>query len=107
VPARPGSVSVTIGGQTYRLRSEGERGEAERLHRVASHVDATMARIRERTGTVDTRDLAVLTALNLARELVALRERPASAPTGAEAERLRRLVALAESALEAGDPGDR
>ena len=34
-----------------------------------------MATVEERTGTVDSLDVALLTALNLARELVEIRER--------------------------------
>ena len=88
-----GSVAVKIGGQEYRIKSDADESW---LHEVASHVDATMERVRQRSGTVDTRDLAVLTALNLARELLALREDS----VGPGRERLRALIALAESGLE-------
>lgn len=90
-----GSVAVKIAGHEYKIRSDADEAW---LQKVASHVDATMLRIREHTGTVDTRDLAILTALNMARELIALRENPG---TAAPAE-LRSLIDLAESGLSDG-----
>jgi cell division protein ZapA len=91
------SVSVRIAGRDYKVR--GDADEAW-LQKVAGSVDDAMDRIRKRTGTVDSHDLAVLTALNLARELVGIREsiRSAGIP-GADPERLRQLVDLAESSL--------
>jgi cell division protein ZapA (FtsZ GTPase activity inhibitor) len=76
-----------------------------RLQRVAGYLDETMATVEERTGTVDSHDVALLTALNLARELVEIRERgPAAKTLDATAERLQHLIEIAESALgpEAG-----
>ena len=89
------SVSVRIAGQDFRVRS-GENEES--LRRVAQYLDETMTRVGEQTGTVDTLGVALLTALNLAREVLELRE------GGAESEgdptRLRALIELAEGALE-------
>ena len=65
------SVAVRIQGQEYKIRSDAEEAEVERL---ANYVDATMDKVRERTHTVDSRDVAVLSALNIARDLLALRE---------------------------------
>ena len=65
-------VSVQISGQEYRIRTD---AEPDSLHRVAGLVDAAMNQVAARTGTVDTLDVAVLTSLNLGRELVALREK--------------------------------
>jgi cell division protein ZapA (FtsZ GTPase activity inhibitor) len=61
-------VAVRIQGHEYRIRTD---GEPETIERVAQYVDATMERIRKRTRTVDSRDVAVLAALNIARELLA------------------------------------
>lgn len=91
-----GSISVTLGGQEFRVRNDGEGHDAAWLRQVARHVDSTMERIRARTGTVDTRELALLTALNLGREVLQLRER--SSEVG-DLERVQALVELAESAL--------
>ena len=99
-------VSVQISGQEYRIRTD---ADPDSLHRVAGLVDAAMHQVAARTGTVDTLDVAVLTSLNLGRELVALREKSEAvgAVQAAEAveaageqQRLRDLIGLAESALE-------
>lgn len=99
-------VSVQISGQEYRIRTD---ADPDSLHRVAGLVDAAMNQVAARTGTVDTLDVAVLTSLNLGRELVALREKTEAvgAVQAAEAvdaageqQRLRDLIGLAESALE-------
>ena len=93
------SVAVRIRGREFRIRSD---EDSEALERIARYVDETMLRIEERTGTVDTQDVALLTALNLAREVV--EEREMNASSGADPKRLRALIELAESALstEAG-----
>lgn len=97
------SVAVRISGHEYRIRSDADEAW---LQRVAGCVDAAMSQIRDRTGTVDTLDLAILTSLNLARQVLALRARVDRTPEsgGAVAEdRLRALIELAEGALgEAG-----
>jgi cell division protein ZapA len=100
VPKR--AVAVTIRGQEFRIVSDDDEAW---LQRVAGYLDQTMATVEERTGTVDSLDVALLTALNLARELVELRENdPGANARGPGAERLRSLIELAESALhpEAG-----
>jgi len=101
------AVTVTIGGKDYRVVSDADE---DWLQGVALGVDEAMALVRDRTETVDSLDVAVLTALNLARELVLLREQVAAGggarargaagegPAG-DAARLEALVDLAESAL--------
>jgi cell division protein ZapA len=86
------SVSIRLRGQDFRLRTEDDEAS---LQRVASYVDETMSRIEQRTGTVDSLDVALLTALNLARELVQLRERGGSGDPA----RLRELIELAEATV--------
>ena len=96
------AVSVRIRGQEFRVVSDDDEAW---LQRVAGYLDETMATVEERTGTVDSLDVALLTALNLARELVEIRERkPLASGRGPEADRVRGLIELAESALrpEAG-----
>lgn len=66
------SVAIQIFGHDYRIRTEADPAGVERLARL---VDDTMARIRERTGAVDTLDLAVMAALNLANDLLAAQAR--------------------------------
>jgi cell division protein ZapA len=80
---------VRIRGQEFRIRSD---ESPELLEKVAEIVDATMRRIEERTGAIDTLDVAMLTALNLARELLEARRGRPSPP------RLRALIERAEAA---------
>lgn len=92
------SVAVRIRGQELRIRSDADE---EFLQRVASYLDDTMDRVAQRTGAVDSLNVAMLTALNLAREVLELRERAEGDGelAGADPERLRSLIDLAESAL--------
>ena len=90
------SVSVRIRGKEFRVLTDGDEAS---LQRVAGLLDETMARVERRTGAVDSLDVAMLAALNLARELLELREGGALA--GADGDRLRSLVEQAESALVA------
>ncbi len=93
------SVSVWIRGQEFRILSDDDQ---ESLQRVARYLDDTMGKVEERTGTVDSLDVALLTALNLARELVGIREGRLDAGTsGVDPGRLRTVIELAESALTA------
>ena len=87
------SVAVRIAGKEYRIRSDADEAW---LQRVAQYVDESLSKIRDRTQTVDSLDVAILTALNLARELVTARERSSQLPD----DRLRALIDLAESGLQ-------
>jgi cell division protein ZapA len=62
------TVPVRILGQEFRVRSDGDAG---RVRRAAALVDETMQRVRARSRSVDTLDLAILAALNLAHRLLA------------------------------------
>jgi cell division protein ZapA len=64
------AVAIKLAGKEYRIRSDASE---EWLQQVAGHVDQAMQNIRERTDTVDSLDIALLTALNLAREVLNLR----------------------------------
>lgn len=95
--ARPEPVSVRIAGHEYKIRSD---GDADGLREIAGYVDRAMACVREGTGTVDTLDVAVLTCLNLAREILTLREERAPADTAVVPnENLTDLIARIENAL--------
>ncbi len=93
------SVSVRIRGHEFRVRSDDDEVA---LQRVAGYLDETMAKVEEKTGTVDSLSVAMLTALNLAREVVELRE--GQQGLGGDPKRLRSLIDLAESALEVRSP---
>ncbi len=91
------TVSVSIRGQELRVVTDDEPA----LRRVASYLDEAMLSVEQRTRTSDSFDVALLTALNLARELVELRESAKGSPlVGSEAQ-LRSLIQLAEGAIEA------
>lgn len=87
------SVPVWIRGKEFRIRSD---EDADALQRIAAYVDATMRKVESRTGAIDSLDVAMLTSLNLARELVSQRARV----TSLAEDRLRELIDLAESGLE-------
>jgi cell division protein ZapA (FtsZ GTPase activity inhibitor) len=89
------TVPVQIFGQQFRIRSEGDAG---RIRRAAALVDETMARVRARTGTADTLDIAVLAALNIAHRLLAAGDTAPSRPAAGAAE-LGALIEIVESAL--------
>jgi len=88
-------VQVKIQGRSYRIRAEGA-ADAGSVHRAAALLDETIERVRIRAGTVDSVDVAVLAALNIANSLVSERESRAS---GASDARVGDLVALIEDAL--------
>ncbi len=96
------SVEITLGGKEYRLRSDADEAW---LQQVASYVDNAMQQIRERTDTVDSLDIALLAALNLAREVLTLRAASEAAPdsseSAADSERIRDLIELVEIELSA------
>lgn len=83
------SVAVRIRGQEFRIRSD---ESPEVLQQIAEIVDDTMSRVEQRTGAIDTLDVAMLTALNLAREVAEARR---SKPSG---HRLRSLIERVEAA---------
>jgi cell division protein ZapA (FtsZ GTPase activity inhibitor) len=87
------SVAVRIAGHNYKILSD---GDADLLRKIASYVDQAMGQVRKRTGTVDTLDVAVLTCLNLAREVLALRDQQNGA---VEDDRMRSLIERVETIL--------
>lgn len=91
-------VAVRIAGHEYKVRSD---GDPDGLREIAGYVDRAMARVRERTGTVDTFDVAVLTCLNLAREILTLREaRTPEGSTAIEDDKLKSLIEQVEAVLQ-------
>lgn len=102
-PVQPAkrSISIQLGGKEYRLRSD---ADPEWLQRVASYVDKSMQQIRDRTDTVDSLDIALLAALNLAREVLQLRGAAKDAPeSDQDSERIRNLIELVETELRSVD----
>jgi len=93
------SVTVTIRGREFRVRTA---DDADALQRIARYLDDTMSQVEQRTGTIDSLDVAMLTALNLAREVVEMRE--VGGAVSAAPARLKGLIDLAESALSGAAP---
>jgi cell division protein ZapA (FtsZ GTPase activity inhibitor) len=92
------TVTVTIRGKEFRVL--GDEGE-ESLQRVAGYLDETMQAVARRTGTVDSLEISLLTGLNLARELVRVREGRGAGRAGAPEESLRALIDRVEAELAA------
>lgn len=94
-------VPVRIAGHEYKIRSSGDPAQ---LQQIAGYVDRAMKQVRERTGTVDTLDVAVLTCLNLGREVLSLRERGEEQSAGAsvDALQLRSLIERVEAVVAVG-----
>ncbi len=80
--------TIKILGQEYRLRADMEQAQ---LERVADYVDRVMRQVRESTS--DTQDAAILTALNIASELLSTR-----GLTAVPNERIQALIDLVDSA---------
>lgn len=91
VAGRARAVSVKIGGNEYRIRSE---AEPEHLQEVAAYVDRVLREVQERASS-DTQAAAILTALNIASDLLRSRSGMAISPA-----RLRGLIDLVDSARE-------
>lgn len=87
------SVAVTIQGKQYKIRAD---GDGQSVMRAAALLDQTMDRVRARSATADSIDVAVLAALNLANRLTG--ESPAAAAP-ADDPRVAELVRLVETAL--------
>ena len=66
-----GAVVVEIYDQVYQLRGT----DPAHIHRLADHVNAKMRAVSTHSSTVDSLRVAVLAALNIADELLALRAR--------------------------------
>jgi cell division protein ZapA len=64
-------VEVQILGETYTLKSE---TSPDYTRRVAQHVDRTAREIREESGVVDQKKIAVLAALAVTDQLFRMRE---------------------------------
>ncbi len=85
---RTAPMTIKILGQEYRLRADMDQAH---LQRVADYVDRVMRQIRE--STTDTQDAAILTALNIASELLSTR-----GLTAVPSERIQALIDLVDSA---------
>jgi cell division protein ZapA (FtsZ GTPase activity inhibitor) len=101
-PAGKRTVQVKIQGRAYKIRAEGDADPAS-VNRAAALLDETIERVRLRAGTVDSVDVAMLAALNVANSLV--NERESRLGGGAPDTRIEALIELVESALGADGAG--
>lgn len=95
-------IRVEIGGHVYSIRTD---LNPDYIRQLARTVDAKMQALARQTETVDTRRLAILTALNLADELQQLQSAAESQPQPLSAEfveRLEQCNRVLEAALSGG-----
>jgi len=64
------TIRVTIFGDEYPLRAEGE-ADTEYMTRVAEHVDRAMRKIADRSPSMPAAKVAILAALNITDEMMA------------------------------------
>jgi cell division protein ZapA len=93
-----GMVEVQILGETYTLKSD---TTPEYTRRVAEHVDRTAREIRDESGIVDHRKVAVLTALALTDQLFRMRD-GVEVVKGLAEKRAERLTGEILAVLESG-----
>ena len=94
--------SIEIFGQRLGVRADGDE---ERLHELARFVDSRMREIAERSSSVDTVKIAVLTALNIADELFQERETDQDTRQKRLEKQAKRLVTKIEEAMKPGEAG--
>ncbi|MEO2043353.1 MAG: cell division protein ZapA [Nitrospinaceae bacterium] len=90
------SKKIQIYGKTYNLKSSSAEVDAEE---VACYVDSKMKDLSSARGKTSTLDLAILTALNIAQELMELRSQ-VGAGEEMEAEKLRKLIEALDEELQ-------
>ena len=78
-------------------------GDATRLQELAQFVDSRMREVADRSSSVDTVKIAVLTALNIADELFQERESDQDTRHKRLEEQAERLVIRLEEAMKSGD----
>lgn len=88
--------TVEVFGQRLGLRSD---GDAAHLQELARFVDLRMREVADRSSSVDTVKIAVLTALNIADELFQERETDQDARQQQLEKQAERLVTKLENAL--------
>jgi len=95
------TVNIRLAGKDYGLRSDADE---DSLQQVAAYVDRSMQVIRDRTDTVDSLDVALLAALQLAREVLQLRKASeGSAGQGVDSDRLQALIEVVEHEVSESD----
>ena len=96
--------TVEIFGQRLGVRAD---GDPSRLQELASFVDYRMREVADRSSSVDTVKIAVLTALNIADELFQERESDQDARHKQMEKKAERLVQKIEEAMKNGETPER
>lgn len=94
--------TVEIFGQRLGLRADGDES---RVQEIARFVDFRMREVADRSSSVDTVKIAVLTALNIADELFQERETDQDTRQKRLEKQAKRLVTTIEEAMNPGKPG--
>ena len=92
--------TVEIFGQRLGLRAD---GDSARLQELARFVDFRMREVADRTSSVDTVKIAVLTALNIADELFQERETDRDDKQKQLEQQAERLILLLDEAMKSGE----
>ena len=90
---------IQIFGKTYNLKSSSDKVETEE---VAVYVDSKMRELAEMSSKTPTLDLAVLTALNIAQELIEL-QKQTDADNREREDKIGRLLLALENELQSID----
>ncbi|PIP71724.1 MAG: hypothetical protein COW89_10405 [Nitrospinae bacterium CG22_combo_CG10-13_8_21_14_all_47_10] len=91
-----GSKKIQIYGKTYSLKTSSSEVDAEG---VAAYVDSRMKELANARNKTSTLDLAILTALNIAQELLELKKQ-SEEKSNAEDEKIRQLVSALDKELQ-------
>jgi cell division protein ZapA len=95
--------TVEIFGQRLGLRADGDEA---RVQEIARFVDHRMREVADRSSSVDTVKIAVLTALNIADELFQERETDQDTRQKRLEKQAERLVIKIEEAMNPGEAGN-
>ena len=95
--------TVEIFGQRLGLRAD---GDSARLQEIARFVDSRMREVADRSSSVDTVKIAVLTALNIADELFQERETDQDVRQKRLEKQAERLVTKVEEAMRPEEIGN-
>ncbi|HSO24447.1 MAG TPA: cell division protein ZapA [Chondromyces sp.] len=95
--------TVEIFGQRLGLRADGDEA---RIQEIARFVDSRMREVADRSSSVDTVKIAVLTALNIADELFQERETDQDSRQMKMEKQAERLVTRIEEAMKPGAAGN-
>ena len=90
---------IQIFGKTYNLKSSSDKVETEE---VAVYVDSKMRELAKMSSKTPTLDLAVLTALNIAQELIEL-QKQTDANNREREDKIGRLLLALENELQGID----